>query len=245
MNTSVPGADAVPIRDAASVVLLRQGAEGVETFTLTRTSTMVFAAGAMVFPGGGVDPSDHALPAGEHQIAGPSGAPAEAFADDARLALPLAAAAVRETFEECGVLLGLPKGHPLPTEDTRDAARDALEAQKMSIWDYFGSLGVAPDLPALHRTGRWITPEGRTRRYDARFFLAELPAGQTAVLGTTEATQAQWITPQRALELFDRGETQLMRPTEYLIRALSEFRTVEDALTASPLQREATLPRVE
>lgn len=247
MSSSAPGPDSapVPIRDAASVVLLRDGAQGLETFTLTRTSTMVFAAGATVFPGGGVDPADYRLPADQHLISPASAAPAAAFGDDESLALPLAAAAVRETFEESGVLLGLPTGFPLPSAETRSRTRRALEAQELSIWEFFSTLGALPDFSALHRAGRWITPEGRPRRYDARFFLAELPAEQEAQLGTTEATAARWITPQRALDLFERGETYLMRPTKYLLTALSELSSVEHALSAAPLQSAASLPRVE
>lgn len=238
-------ADPVPIRDAASVVLLRDGAQGLETFTLTRATTMVFAASATVFPGGGVDQSDHAIPPPLQQISTASAAPATAFDDDAAMALPLLSAAVRETFEEVGVLLGLPPEISLPAIDMRDRARRALEAQELSLWEFFAELGAEPDFSGLHRTGRWITPKGQPRRYDARFFLAEMPATQEAQLGTSEATSAQWITPQRILEQFDTGETFLMRPTEYLIRALSSFASVHEALEAAPLQEAASLPRVE
>ena len=245
MSSSGPGADSAPIRDAASVVLLRDSARGMETFTLTRATTMVFAASATVFPGGGVDAADHAVPAALQRSNSASAAPATAFDDDESLALPLMATAVRETFEESGVLLGLPPESPLPSSQVRDSARRALEAQELSIWDLFAQLDIEPDFSVLHRTGRWITPQGQPRRYDARFFLAEMPAAQDALLGTTEATSAQWITPQQALKLFEKGETFLMRPTEYLLTALRDFASVEEALQGAPLQDAASLPRVE
>lgn len=247
MSTSTSGttADPVLIRDAASVLLLREGSQGLEVFTLTRATTMAFAAGATVFPGGGVDPGDYGVPSPRDLTIPTSAEPTAASNDDQSLTLPVLAAAVRETFEESGVLLGLPAQFPLPDSAVRERARRKLEAHQLSIWEFFGTLGTHPDFSLLHRIGRWITPEGPPRRYDARFFLAELPDSQEAFLGTREAATAQWTTPQRALELFQRGHTHLMRPTEYLLTALRDFTTVDAALEALPLQERATRPRVE
>src|SRR5882757_3444395 len=127
----------VPIRDAATVVLLRDGAEGVEAWLLTRVAQMAFAAGMTVFPGGRVEDSDASLP-----WAGPP-------PEDATLV----GAAVRETFEETGVLLGG------PLLDLR-AARADVEAGRVPFGDLLLSHGVDGDGCGRRRCGRWVTPEG-------------------------------------------------------------------------------------
>jgi 8-oxo-dGTP pyrophosphatase MutT (NUDIX family) len=202
----------VPIRDAATVVLLRDGVDGVEAWLLTRVAQMAFAAGMTVFPGGRVEDSDADLPW--------AGVPPDGAA--------FVGAAVRETFEETGVLLG---GGSV---DLR-AARADVEAGRLGFGDLLRAHGVTLDPSGLHPWGRWVTPEGEgRRRYDARFFVAELPAGAEAADVTSEAEVAGWVGVADALAEADRGERFMMPPTLITLRSIAGLPTVADVVAAAP-----------
>ncbi|HEY6314870.1 MAG TPA: NUDIX hydrolase [Streptosporangiaceae bacterium] len=173
---------AVP-RDAATVILLRQE-PGLEAFLLRRTKALEFAPGACVFPGGSVDERDADPSIGETAWAGPSpadlGGQLGVSADRVR---GLVCAAVRETFEESGVLLA----GPSPTDLVSDSAvltqdrRDLLDGS-ISLAELLGRRGLMLRADLLTPWARWITPEVSPRRFDTWFFAAALPAGQTAAL---------------------------------------------------------------
>ncbi|HET6877591.1 MAG TPA: NUDIX hydrolase [Jatrophihabitans sp.] len=213
----------VPVRDAATVILLRDGAAGLEVWLLTRVTQMVFAGGMSVFPGGRVDADDAALPfAGD-----------DVFADLARrlectpdLARALLGAAVRETFEETGVLLTDP-----PAD--LDGARAAVEAGEVGFGELLRDHGLAVDTRALRPWSRWITPEGEVRRYDARFFVGALPEGAEAHHETTEASEADWLPVATAIEQAERGERGLLPPTMATLVSLRPFGTAGDVLRAA------------
>jgi 8-oxo-dGTP pyrophosphatase MutT (NUDIX family) len=210
-------------RDAATVMLVRLVAgPAVEVYMLRRQRSMAFAAGAYVFPGGSVDASDAE---GGHGWAGP-------LPDQFGPALGLSAAgahaliraAVRETFEECGVLLAG------PSADTAvgDTSGDAWEAHRQALAD--GTLSLAQLLirrglvlrsDLLTPWSRWITPEAEPRRYDTRFFVALLPAGQRALGGTGESDQAAWLRPAAALAAADAGELMPLPPTAITLGELA------------------------
>ena len=205
-----PAADPAPVRDAATVVLLRDADEGPEAFTLTRATSMAFSAGATVFPGGRVDPGDD-LP--EQFWAGTdldSWVPM--LGPDPALARQLLAAAIRETFEECGVLLARPScSRTLADPRDFEEERARLESRELSFAEFLAAHRLVPDVGLLRPLSRWITPVGEPRRYDTRFFLAALPQGQEPRQASGEASAVQWLDAATALEWFRDGSTFLAR----------------------------------
>ncbi|GAA4711457.1 hypothetical protein GCM10025782_04430 [Pedococcus ginsenosidimutans] len=201
-------------RLAATVMFVRDGAEGVEVFMLRRVATMAFAPRMMVFPGGGVDARDAEA---ELPWAGP--APAEwarlLRVDEAR-ARELVAAAVREVFEECGVLLAGPSADSV-VEDVDD---DHWREQRRRLLDREASLsevllehGLVLRSDLLGYRAHWVTPVFEARRYDTRFFTAAVPAGHRADDRTTEADLAAWVRPAELLDAWSRGEALMLPPT--------------------------------
>jgi len=176
---------AVP-RDAATVILVRPGAGagGVEVFLLRRTEALEFAPGACVFPGGSVDERDADPAIADTGWAGP--APAELghlLGISAGRARALVCAAVRETFEESGVLLA----GPAPAELVADSVVPVEDRQRLldgslSLGELLRRHGLALRADLLTPWARWITPEISPRRFDTWFFAAALPPGQLAVL---------------------------------------------------------------
>ena len=210
----------VPVRDAATVVLLRDGDAGVEAWLLTRVRQMVFAGGMSVFPGGRVDPADSAVP-----VTGRSHAEQLGCAPDAARAL--VAAAVRETFEETGVLLSAPPA----VLDAR--SRESVEADSSSFAALLRDNGLVADSSLLRPWARWITPEGEVRRYDTRFFVAGLPSGAVASAETSEASRAEWVPVADALEQATAGTRGLLPPTLVTLHSLLPFACVADVLDGS------------
>jgi 8-oxo-dGTP pyrophosphatase MutT (NUDIX family) len=205
-------APAVP-RDAATVMVLRSLAEGVEVLMLRRVAAMKFAPGAYVFPGGSVDPADFGAEIGWQ---GPS--PAEFGARlgaSAEMARALVCAAVRETFEEAGILLaGSPDG-PLaaPSGPAWEADRAALAAGTLTLAGLLLRRGLVLRADLLVPWTRWITPEGEPRRFDARFFVAALPVGQVVTGHEAESDHVAWLRPVAAIEAARAGEISLLPPT--------------------------------
>lgn len=230
---TTPATDAAPVRDAATVVLLRDSDGGPEAFTLTRATSMAFSAGATVFPGGRVDPGDD-LP--EQFWAGTDLEPwVPMLGPDPALARQLLAAAIRETFEECGVLLARPScGRILADPRDFEEERARLESREVSFADFLAAHRLVPDVGLLRPLSRWITPVGEPRRYDTRFFLAALPQGQEPRQASGEASAVQWLDAATALEWFRNGSTFLMPPTWSQFHYLQGFGTVAEALDASP-----------
>jgi 8-oxo-dGTP pyrophosphatase MutT (NUDIX family) len=208
-----PSSAPVP-RLAATVMFVRDGAEGVEVFMLRRVATMAFAPRMMVFPGGGVDARDAEA---ELPWAGPS--PAEwarlLRVDEAR-ARELVAAAVREVFEECGVLLAGPSADSV----VEDVAGDHWREQRRRLLDREASLsevlleqGLVLRSDLLGYRAHWVTPVFEARRYDTRFFTAAVPDGHRADDQTTEADLAAWVRPAELLDSWSRGEALMLPPT--------------------------------
>jgi 8-oxo-dGTP pyrophosphatase MutT (NUDIX family) len=215
---------AVP-RDAATVMVLRSaGSAGVEVLMLRRTAAMKFAPGAYVFPGGSVDPADYGAGVGWH---GPS--PAEFGARlgaSAEVARALVCAAVRETFEESGVLLaGAPDGGPLavPSGPSWETDRMAVASGALTLAELLARRGLVVRADLLVPWARWITPEGEPRRFDARFFTAALPDGQVAVGHEAEADHVAWLRPADAIDSAKAGEISLLPPTA---TTLNDFASV-------------------
>lgn len=226
----VPDRPVVP-RDAATVMLLRDTPRGVEVFLQRRVTAMQFAAGMTVFPGGGVDERDADA---SLAWAGPSAQQwAEWFGCDEPLARALVCAAVRETFEESGVLLaGAEAGATVGDTADYAEARAALVARELSLAAFLAENGLTLRADLLRPWANWVTPEGETRRYDTRFFVAALPEGQNADGETTEAAASGWRTPADAMADGEAGRSMLMPPTWAMLDDLANCRTVEEALAA-------------
>jgi 8-oxo-dGTP pyrophosphatase MutT (NUDIX family) len=227
-------------RQAATVLLLRDGVEGLEVYVLRRTRGMPFAGGMTAYPGGGVDPRD-----GDTEIAWagpPPAAWAEAFGCDERTARELVCAAVRETFEEAGVLLaGSPAGGPgagavVPDVSGEDweAQRRALLTRDLSLAELLAGRGLALRSDLLRPFAHWITPPVEPRRYDTKFFAAALPRGQHARDVSGEADEASWLRPAVALAEMTAGTRPMLPPTIHTLRQLEPFGDVAAALAGSP-----------
>jgi 8-oxo-dGTP pyrophosphatase MutT (NUDIX family) len=191
---------------------------------------MRFAPGAYVFPGGSVDEAD-ADPA----IAWHGPDPAEVGARlgaSPELARALVCAAVRETFEESGVLLaGEPDG-PLmvPSGSSWEADRNALTAGSLTLAELLSRRGLAVRADLLVPWARWITPEAEPRRFDARFFAAALPAGQHAAGHQAEADQTAWLRPANAIEAAKAGSISLLPPTAAILHEFASCGGLDDIL---------------
>jgi 8-oxo-dGTP pyrophosphatase MutT (NUDIX family) len=223
-------AEQVPLRDAATVVLLRDGADGPEAFLLTRVREMAFAAGMTVFPGGRVEESDAALP----MTGADTAALAVRFGCPEPTARALLGAAARETFEETGVLLTVPA--PTSTADELAVARTEVEAGRLAFAELLADEGLAVDAAALRPWSRWVTPAGEVRRYDTRFFVGALPPGSEALHVTGEASASAWVPVGAAVERAQRGELALLPPTMTTLASLLEYGTVAQVLEASAEQ---------
>jgi NUDIX domain. len=214
----------------------------VEVYLLRRKASMAFAAGAYVFPGGRVDPRD-----ADHEIAWSGPDPGEwgrRLGADEKTARGLVCAAVRETFEESGILLAGPSADTV-VEDTRDweAERLALIDHSLSLAEFLDRYGLVLRADLLRAWGNWITPEVEVRRFDTRFFAAALPPGQRTRDVGGEADRVAWMRPSEALARGERGEIMLMPPTLRTLTELSRFADVK-AVLAEERTIVTFLPRV-
>lgn len=230
-----PPAPAVPAapRDAATVALLRDTATGPEVFLLRRVATMAFAGGMTVFPGGSVDPADSR----DIDWAGASPTTfAARFGIDVPRARSLVVAAVRETFEESGVLLaGRTPGAVIAAD--RDTARAALETHSLTLAEMLAAESLALQADLLVPWSRWVTPTTEPRRYDTFFFAAACPPGQTADLTTGEAEIAEWARPVDALAQADAGRRALLPPTRVTLEQLAGAPSVAALLVTGANRR--------
>ncbi|MBJ7901722.1 NUDIX hydrolase [Streptomyces sp. NPDC003656] len=222
-------------RRAATVLLLRDTPAGPAVHMLRRRASMAFAGGAYAYPGGGVDPRDDDREIG---WAGPSRAWwADRLGVDENGAQAVVCAAVRETFEEAGVLLA-GSGPDAVVGDTSgddwEADRAALIAHELSFAEFLDRRGLVLRSDLLGAWTRWITPEFETRRYDTWFFVAALPEGQRTRETSGEADRTVWTRPEDAAAGYDRGELLMMPPTIATLRQLLPYGTAAEALAAAP-----------
>ncbi|GAB1328440.1 NUDIX hydrolase [Streptomyces sennicomposti] len=226
-----------PVRPkrAATVMLLRDTGAGPAVHMLRRRASMAFAAGAYAYPGGGVDPRDD-----DRTIrwAGPARAWwADRLGVDGTTAQAIVCAAVRETYEEAGVLLAGPGADSVVGDTTGEdweADRAALVARELSFAEFLDRRGLTLRSDLLGAWTRWITPEFEPRRYDTWFFVAALPEGQRTRNASTEADRTVWIRPQDAAAGYDRGELVMMPPTIATLRQLIPYASPAEALAAAP-----------
>jgi len=221
-------------RDAATVVLLRQGESGPEVYLLVRQRSMNFAAGAAVFPGGGVDPRDYDASVG---WAGPSPAAwAVRLGVTEERARALVCAAVRETFEESGVLLAGPSGTALVNDvsgDDWEADRVALESRELSLTAMLERRGLVLRTDLLGLWTAWLTPQPEPKRYRTWFFTAVLPEGQVTRDVSSESSSVQWMAPLDACAASDRRDLFLMPPTYCTCLEVGQHESVADVVEAA------------
>jgi len=250
----------VPVRDAATVMLVRDAPTGrlgpddpggLEVFMLRRNLKSDFVGGAYVFPGGGVDDHDrHAdLEAVCH---GRSDAQASAQLGIESGGLAFWVAAIRESFEEAGVLLAASgDGEMIRFDDPEVADRFAAHRQAVDAGDRRlieicaeEQLRLAVD--TMHYFSHWITPEGPTRRYDTRFFVARAPDAQVPMHDDHEVIAHLWIRPAVALERHRAGEFEMIFPTVRTLMSFERFSSADELLTAAAAIGEvpAILPRI-
>ncbi|WP_328770706.1 NUDIX hydrolase [Streptomyces sp. NBC_00286] len=224
----------VPKR-AATVMLLKDTDGTPAVHMLRRRASMAFAGGAYAYPGGGVDPRDD-----ERQIrwTGPTRAWwASRLGVDETSAQAIVCAAVRETYEEAGVLLAGPTPDSVVGDTTGDdweADREALVARDVSFAEFLERRGLVLRSDLLGAWTRWITPEFEPRRYDTWFFVAALPEGQRTRNASTEAESTVWIRPGEAADAYDKGDLLMMPPTIATLRQLRSYATAAEALAAAP-----------
>lgn len=228
-------------KDAATIAVVRDGESGLEAFLMRRHSTMAFAPGMYVFPGGGVQDDD-----GEPlQWVGPSPQQwAERFSCEPDRAARLVVAAVRETFEETGVLLAGPDEHSV-VGDTTDLtqARDDLEAKRLSFSRFLADEKLVLRADLLGGWAHWITPSFEPRRYDTRFFVAALPQGQRIGTVSTEADKHLWAPLARVLAHVDDGTAAMLPPTAVTCRELAPLAASEVLAAAAERTIKVIEPR--
>jgi len=220
---------AVP-RLAATVLLLRDGDAGIEVFMQVRHADMKFASGALVFPGGRVDPEDYTL------AADATLSPATAGLDP--LAGALRVAAIRETFEESGVLLACPRGE---TTLVSGAFLRDLSVAGRGFSEVVRDAGLVLAADLLVHFAHWITPIQNPRRFDTHFFALEAPADQVGVHDGTESVESMWIAPREVIAGSAAGRFKLVFATLLNLQRLDRYATVADALAAAARTKVVTV----
>jgi 8-oxo-dGTP pyrophosphatase MutT (NUDIX family) len=252
---SNPPETPVVLRPAATVMLVRDAPEpgddgsALEVLMVRRNLESDFVGGAYVFPGGAVDPVDGGAEA-EAACVGRTDAEASTLLGVGTGGLAYWVAALRETFEEAGLLLAeRPGGPPLlggdPVEEARFVEERAqVNARTRRFLDLCRDEGLRLLVGDVHYFAHWITPRGAPRRYDTRFFVAPAPAGQQAAHDAGETIAETWISPRHALEGHRRGEFEIIFPTIKNLQAISRFATSRELLDAAE-QASGAVPTIE
>ena len=223
-----------PARPASTVVLARPSPGGFEVFLVRRADAIAFMGGAHVFPGGRVDPHDR-LDEAERWCDGVSDVRARSTPAGRDEAVAYHVAAVRELFEEAGVLLARPDGSDRilairgVAQRRFEQYRRGLIAGGVTLLDIAARERLRFGLDTLALFANWVTPESETRRFDTWFFLALAPLAQDASHHDHEASDGIWITPAAAIERCVSGDLTLPPPTWTTLRALAQFKGGEDA----------------
>jgi 8-oxo-dGTP pyrophosphatase MutT (NUDIX family) len=220
--------DAVAVRPASTILLLRDGAQGgIEVFMMVRHHEIEFSSGALVFPGGSVDAGDREIVARPELYSGGEGS------DEAGLSFRIAG--IRETFEESGILLARPHGSKDLVEANHAAEierryRAALAAQKTTFLNILAETAMVVALDALVPYAHWVTPEGLSKRFDTWFFLAAAPPHQIGAHDGRESTESLWLSPREAVAGGESGRFKLPFPTTRNLIRLGRQPSVKSAL---------------
>lgn len=213
---------------AATLIMIRDGNQGIEVLMQGRNEAIEFASGALVFPGGKADPQD--FDRGLAPYLDNAGADAESL-------LPLKVAAIREAFEECGVLLAREAGRKEVIDRRRQLAlepyRQTLHRGEVGLTQFLGKENLCLACDQLVHFGHWVTPPFKNKRFDTHFFLAPAPWGHLASHDGYESMDSVWITPERALAEAERGERPILFPTLSNLRKLNFAGDVADNMAAA------------
>ncbi len=213
-----------PAKPSATVMLVRD-APGFEVLMVRRHHEIEFASGALVFPGGKVEAAD-----GE-EAWGPDAIGWDALAPTERA---FRICAVREAFEESGILIARHPSDPAHPIGPRAAAgRDAVARGEVGFRDFVAGLGLRLDLGAMMPFAHWITPAAMAKRFDTRFYLMTAPPDQIAACDGCETIDAEWIAPAKALRLREAGERTIVFPTRLTLGRLAESTSVAEALAGA------------
>lgn len=224
----------------ASTILMVRNRPLLEVMMVERHHQIDFASGALVFPGGKLAKEDYEAGWGAH-VDAPSGLSARELA--------FRIAAVREAFEESGLLLARPKtarglGAALAGPEATDALidqRDAIAAGKASFLDAIATADLALAVDTLAPFAHWVTPKGMPKRFDTWFYIAAAPDAQAALCDGLEAVDAVWLAPGDALAQAERGERKIIFPTRLNVELLGRSRTADDALAHAATRRIVTV----
>jgi 8-oxo-dGTP pyrophosphatase MutT (NUDIX family) len=243
--------DNVAIRSAATVMLIDDRPD-LQVLMMERHAATIFAGGMWVFPGGSVDDSDaiHAI------VKDRTDRDASQLMNLEQGGLAYYIAAIRESFEEAGILLARHKdeGHALSFTDPHRAERfeqyrDQVNAGTEDFIDIVRRENLLLDTADMHYIARWITPVGPPRRFDARFFIARTPKGQIPLHDNRETVHSEWMRPSDILQNFADNKMNIMSPTLTMIRALSKFsstdQVIESARANQSDQRVRVIPQTE
>jgi len=250
----------VPVRDAATVMLVRDAAAGtlglddpggLEVFMLRRNLKSDFVGGAYVFPGGGVDDHDRHVDL-DPVCQGRSDADASAQLGIDSGGLAFWVAAIRESFEEAGVLLAYDAdGDMVRLDDPAVIARFAehrrsVDSGERRLIEVCSDERLRLAVDTMHYFSHWITPEGPTRRYDTRFFVARAPDAQVPLHDDHEVIANLWVRPSEALARHRAGEFEMIFPTIRTLMSFERFSTADELLTAAASVGDvpAILPRI-
>ena len=229
-------------RPASTLALLRDTDAGTQVLMLQRTHKAVFMPGFYVFPGGAVDADDQRL-AGRQTVHGHDAASANALLGVEEGGLGYLVAALRESFEEAGLLLARDGGGAwLGADHPALAARHAVAAGEVALSSVCGEHGLTLALDRVAYLDHWVTPPGPPRRFDTRFFAAEAPPGQVPDHDGQETIDHCWLTPAEALRDRREGRREFATPTIAVLRKLAEFQSVDAVLAYAREQRPGTFP---
>jgi 8-oxo-dGTP pyrophosphatase MutT (NUDIX family) len=234
--------DEVALRLAATVMLVRDGARGLEVFMVRRNPESAFVGGAYVFPGGAVDDHDRLDDDIDDVTSGLTDAEASARLGVDSGGLAHWVAAVRECFEEAGLLLAYgPDGRVVRLDDPEVQRRFAghradVDAGRVRLVEVCEREGLTLACDAIHYFSHWITPVGPPRRFDTRFFVARAPEAQVGTHDERETVANLWVAPADALARREAGELEMILPTVRNLEAIARFDTVDALMDASAAQ---------
>jgi len=222
----------VPIRPAATVMIVDDRPD-LQVLMIERNAKMVFAGGMWVFPGGRVDPED--ADEFERHCEGLDDAAASDLLGVESDGLAFWVAAIRENFEEAGLLLGRSRSGQPPAAEALAEERRRLHSGDTTFLDIVKAHDLVLDTHAVHYVAHWITPLGSPRRFSARFFVTHPPEGQNITHDESETVGWTWVSPKAALAAFERKEMVMMSPTVRMLRCLNLFDSAADIMAAASM----------
>ncbi|MEX2489091.1 MAG: NUDIX hydrolase [Pseudomonadales bacterium] len=241
--------DSVPVRPAATVMLVDDRPD-LQIFMMERHADTVFAGGMWVFPGGQVDQSDHPKEFQDVSIHRTDDEASRLMGLDTG-GLAYYVAAIREVFEEAGILLALGRDthEPLDLTNKKIAARfkahqDDINDSNRNFIEIMKEENLILDASQMHYIARWVTPVGPPRRFDARFFITRAPEWQTPIHDERELVHSKWLSPEEILDQIESGNMVLMSPTLRMVRNLARFASSDEVIEAAAANQSDERARV-